>query len=459
MTVKALMPVRTLNLVTPLPHEGTDMRTADTDGSSRVWSGAVSPLIGESLRLGDVDSVDERSTRPTTPGIRTSTTATRTTTTRSSRPAPAPAADSSFSFSALVQAYLDCRQHKRNTTTALAFEANLERNLCDLFDELQAATYRPGRSICFVITRPKPREVWAADFRDRIVHHLLYNRVGRKIEASFIADSCACIPGRGTLYAAKRLEAKVRSITESWSRPAWYLKLDLANFFVSIDKRILRDQLASRIDSPWWLRLAETILFHDPRENFDLRGSPAKIHLVPPHKRLGNQPAHLGLPIGNLSSQFFANVYLDALDQHCKHDLHARHYIRYVDDFVLLHESPQWLNAALADIASFLPDRLNVRLNTSKTILQPVDRGVDFVGHVIKPWHRVTRRRTFNEAIRRTATMPADELFETANSYFGLLRQSSHHHHDCACLANVLRKRGHTISGDVSKTYRRSNAA
>jgi len=354
-----------------------------------------------------------------------------------------------------VQAYYDCRRTKRNTASALAFEAQLERNLCDLYDELQAGTYRPGRSICFVITRPKPREVWAAEFRDRIAHHFLYNAVGPRIEATFVADSCACIPGRGTLYAARRLEAKIRSITENWQRPAHYLKLDLANFFVSIDKRILAEQLATRITAPAWHRLAETILFHDPRQDFIYHGDERLLERVPPHKRLTNQPARLGLPIGNLSSQFFANVYLDALDQLIKHRIGARHYIRYVDDFILLHDDPHWLTDAQAQIEAFLADRLRLRLNPTKTILQPIARGVDFVGHVIKPHRRVTRRRTYHDALQRLAAISAEELFETANSYFGLLRQASHSHADRARLANLMRRRGYCVAGDLTQTFRK----
>ncbi len=462
MMVMATMPARYLDLVMPLAHEATAMRITETAGSRLARSGAVSMLIGEDLRQGDVDCMNGRSTllTPTMPGIRTSTTVTRTTTTSLTKAEPAPSADqpehhhADFSFEELVQAYLDCRQTKRNKPSAVAFEQDLERNLCQLRDELQDGSYRPGRSICFVITRPKPREVWAAEFRDRVVHHLLYNHIAPRFYASFIADSCACIPGRGTMYGAKRLEAKIRSVTQNWSRPAHYLKLDLVNFFVSIDKRIVFKQLARRITEPWWLDLAGTILFHDPRQNFELRGSQAELDLVPAHKRLTNQPAHLGLPIGNLSSQFFANVLLDDLDQHCKHQLRARHYIRYVDDFILLHESAQWLNAAHVDIEAWLPANLGVKLNPSKTILQPVDRGVDFVGQVIKPWYRTTRRRTFNEALSRSASIDASELFEAANSYFGLLRQASHSHTDRAHLANVLRKRGHCINGNLTKTYR-----
>jgi RNA-directed DNA polymerase len=463
MMVKATMTVRTFNLVAPLA-QATDMRITDTAGLDTLErSRAVSMLTDCSGRRGDVDSANKRSTRATqtTPGIRISTTETRTTTTRALSAECVPSADqdlrnhADFSFEELVQAYLDCRDTKRNKPSSLAFELNQEANLCQLDEELRNGSYRPGKSICFVITRPKPREVWAAEFRDRIVHHLLYNRISPRFYAGFIADSCACIPGRGTLYGAKRLEAKIRSITQNWSKPAHYLKLDLANFFVSIDKHIVRELLAKRVDG-WWLHLAELVLFHDPRKDFEFRGNPDLLDRVPPHKRLTSQPTHLGLPIGNLSSQFFANVLLDALDQHIKHDLRCKHYVRYVDDMVLLHESPQWLKAAKTDIEAWLPEKLDLWLNPKKTILQPVARGVDFVGQVIKPWHRYTRRRSFNEAISRSSQIDAGELFETANSYFGLLRQATHSHHDRVRLANVLRYRGHCISGDITKTYRRS---
>lgn len=390
--------------------------------------------------------------------------ATRTTTTRPTSFGPAPSADlfaeeppppppsPPYEFDELVRAYFDCRRTKRNSTSAIAFEQNLERNLVALNAELLAGAYRPGPSICFVVTRPKPREVWAAAFRDRIVHHLLHNRVAPRFYASFIADSCACIPGRGTLYAVERLEAKVRSVTANWSRAAWYLKCDIANFFVSIDKRVLQTQLAARIPEAWWRGLAELILFHDPRVDVVLQSPPSLLARVPAHKRLANQPTHLGLPIGNLSSQFFANVYLDALDQHVKHRIRARHYVRYVDDFVLLHESPAWLNGALAEIEAFLPHVLHTQLNRSKTVLQPLARGVDFVGQVIKPWQRSLRRRTLHEALSRTAGVPLDELQQTANSYFGLLRQTPAGHGDRARLAKIVRQRGRSVDRGFTKT-------
>ena len=381
----------------------------------------------------------------------------RTTTTRTTSSASAPSADSTvgpYPFCDLVQAYYDCRRSKRNSASALAFEMDLERNLVELHSDLTAGTYRPGRSICFVVTRPKAREVWAAAFRDRVVHHLLYNHVAPRFYASFIADSCACIPGRGTLYAAKRLEAKIRSASQNWSKPVFYLKCDLANFFVAIDKEVLRRQLAAKITEPWWLALAEQILMHDPREDYEVRSPAHLFNRVPQHKRLTAQPAHLGLPIGNLSSQFFANVYLNALDQFAKHQLGAKHYVRYVDDFVFLHESPQQLNSWLAEVEAFLPS-LGAKLNPTKTILQPVDRGVDFVGHVIKPWRRSTRKRSLAQALKRTAAAPSEDLRETANSYFGLLSQASHSEKDRAALARVVLKRGHSVNGALTKAYQK----
>lgn len=362
----------------------------------------------------------------------------------------------SYTFAALVQAYIDCRRTKRNSASALTFEQHQERHLYNLHQELLAGTWRPGKAYCFVVTAPKPREVWAAPFRDRIVHHLLYNAVAPRIEDSFIHTSCACIPGRGTLYATQHLERMVRSVTQNWQHPAWYLKIDLANFFVAIDKTVLRAQLVRRIAHTWWRDLAVQILTHDPRTDYELRGDPRLLDLVPANKRLINAPPNTGLPIGNLSSQFFANVYLDALDQHAKHQLKATRYVRYVDDAVLLHTSPQWLNAALADLTAWLPEKLHAHINPRKTVLQPVDRGIDFVGHLIKPWSHRTRPRTVSRAVQRLASMPAAETFAAGNSYLGLIGQATHSHHDQTRVANVLRDRGHVVAGDIGKVYRRA---
>jgi len=387
--------------------------------------------------------------------METRTTTIRTTILESGRSADYSGAD--LTVDELLCAYYDCRRHKRTTVNALRFEANLERNIMELYRELVAGSYRPGTSICFVVTRPRPREVWAADFRDRVVHHLLYNRIADRFHRSFIADSCACIPGRGTLYGATRLEHKVRSITQNWSRPAFYLKLDLASFFVSIDKNVLCQLLEQKISEPWIMWLTKTILFHDPRQDVRIKGHQKLLDLIPPHKSLFRQPAHLGLPIGNLSSQFFANVYLNPLDQFVKHRLGIRHYIRYVDDMVLLHDLPERLNHAAAEIGKFVSERLNMALNPRKTILQPIGRGVDFVGQIIKPWRRVLRKTTVQNAVATVSRKTGEDLVRSTNSYFGLLRQSDHSHGARVRLVRIALGKGHCANGGFTKIFKRKH--
>lgn len=446
-----------LNLVVPLATLATAMRIRETSSQSAQ---VPRNLLADANRLADVDSTTGHSILPTTPTCRTSVMATRTTTTRTMITVFVQSADlftqyhADFLFTDLVQAYFDCRQNKRNSSSALAFEIHLERNLNQLHRELVEGTYRPEPSICFVITHPKPREVWAAAFRDRIVHHLMYNHIAPAAHASFIADSCACIPGRGTLYAAERLESKVRSTTQNWQKKAYYLKCDIANFFVSINKKILGKLLKKRIHEPQWLALAEQILYHDPRPTVNMRCNPMLLERVPPHKRLTQQTTDYGLPIGNLSSQFFANIYMDVLDQFIKHELRCRHYIRYVDDFVLLHESPQQLNQWLAQITAFLPAQLDIRLNPTKTILQPIDRGVDFVGQVIKPWRRTTRRRTVKHAIARVLASDKHQVQKTANSYYGLFRMATHSHMDRVNLTHAVFTHGKAVNRQLTKTYK-----
>jgi RNA-directed DNA polymerase len=363
-----------------------------------------------------------------------------------------------FTTADLIHAWKCCRKSKRNSASALSFELDAERHLMHLRDALLARTWRPGRSICFVSTRPKVREVWAAPFEDRVVHHLLYNHISPRFERAFIHNTAACIKGRGTLFAALRLEGDVRSATQNWQHGAYYLKCDLSNFFVSIKKPILRERLHRRIPAAegagFWRWLADTILMHDPREDFEQRGDRSLFARVPAHKRLLNAPALTGLPIGNLPSQFFANVLLDGLDQHAKHSLRMRWYGRYVDDFYMLHPSAQHLNEALADLTTWLPEHLGCHLNPRKTVLQPLERGIDFVGQVIKPWRRTPRASTVATALHRLADMPAEELFTAGNSYLGLFGQASHGHSTQAKVARTLRRRGHAVAGDLSKAYR-----
>jgi len=160
----------------------------------------------------------------------------------------------------MFDAYFDCRRNKRNSLNALVFEFELERNLMTLYRDLKDGTYTIGTSICFIVTTPKPREVWAADFRDRVVHHLLYNAIKERFHNRFIYDSFSCIPEKGTLAACKRLQHFTKSATRNYTIKVYYLKADIANFFVSIDKAILFEELKRYVKEDWILILIEQII-------------------------------------------------------------------------------------------------------------------------------------------------------------------------------------------------------
>ncbi|BAE49264.1 Retron-type reverse transcriptase [Paramagnetospirillum magneticum AMB-1] len=355
---------------------------------------------------------------------------------------------SEITVAQLFEAYYECRRHKRTTRSALAFEVALEANLMQLLTELRAGTWWPAPATVFAITRPKPREVWAAQFRDRIVHHLVYRAINPLFEPAFIADSCACIKGRGTLYAADRLERHLRSVTEGWSKPAYYLKADIANFFGSIRHDVLFAMLARRIADPTMLELCRRLVFQDVRQGAIVQDAAGTLARVPSHKSLFQTPAGIGLPIGNLSSQFFANVYLDPVDQMVKRRLKLR-YVRYVDDMVIVHQDPKVLLAAADAIRAHLSG-LGLHLAESKTFVAPVEKGVDFVGHVIRPHRRSARPKTHRVALARISTMPKAEVPDSATSYLGLFRHSGSRA-QIAAVARVAVRRGFRVDRELTK--------
>lgn len=333
---------------------------------------------------------------------------------------------SDLTVSELFQAYYDCRKNKRNTWNALKFEENLERNLMDLYYELISMQYTPGRSIMFVITRPKAREVWAADFRDRIVHHVMYNRYSPLFYRRFIYDSYACIPEKGTLNASNRVQSFIRSASDSGKHLTWFLKADIANFFVSIDKKILDKLLVKHITDSWWLWLTRIILHKDAKQNVYIKSPERLLKQVPKHKSLLYAKHGFGLPIGNLSSQFFANVYLDELDKYAKTDLGLKYYARYVDDIVVIGYSGQQMEWAYRKMSDFLHEKLGIKFHPNKKQINKTEHGVNFVGYIIKPYQKYVRRSTINNMYYRSKQRKDFEsLRATINSYFGMLRHAN----------------------------------
>ena len=301
-----------------------------------------------------------------------------------------------FSFENIYKKYLKCRKNKRNTVNALKFEINCEENLVDLKEELDAGSYCPSRSVCFMATKPKLREIFAADFRDRIVHHILVDYLERIWEPKFIFDSYACRKKKGTHLGVKRLQGFLRKVTRNRSRRAFYLQLDIENYFMSIDKDILYGIIADKVRDESVLWLAKILLYHDCTKNYILKGDRGYLKKIAPRKSLFYTEGRKGLPIGNLTSQFFANVYLNELDQFVKHRLKCRYYLRYCDDFVMLSEERENLIEWKDEIERFLAERLRLRLNGKRQSFQPVSNGINFLGYIIRPDYLLVRRRVVN---------------------------------------------------------------
>ena len=305
-----------------------------------------------------------------------------------------------FTFKALYGAYLDCRRKKRRKRFAQEFEVNLEENLFDLVEELSTKRYQPSPSFCFVAKNDKFREVFAAPFRDRVVHHLLVRHLEKIWEPIFIHDSFACRQGKGTHAGVLRLQSLTRKVSRISTRGAWFGQFDIKAFFPSIDRRLLLDMVLSRLADSEMRWLAEVVILHDPTENSIYKCSPAKWDNIPEHKSLFSVEKGKGLPIGNLTSQFFANVYLDALDQFVKHRLKVRFYLRYVDDFILLHQNKEQLLIWKGQIKEFLNDVLKLELHPQRQFIRPLSNGIDALGYIVRPSYLLIRRRVVENCKR-----------------------------------------------------------
>lgn len=322
----------------------------------------------------------------------------------------------------IFNAYYECRKNKRNTYDALEFEQNLETNLMNLYYELINDTYEISRSLCFVVLKPKPREIWAATFRDRIVHHLIYNKFFDLFQKDFIFDSFACLPTKGTLYASNRLEHFIRSSTNNYKKEIYFLKADIDNYFVSINKTILFDIIRRKVVDVWWLNLIEKIIFNNCTKNCIFKSSKQILSRIPSHKSLFNAKPDCGLPIGNLSSQFFANIYLNELDQYAKHKLRTRYYLRYVDDIVILNESAITLNEYYDSMQNFLKTNLQINFKKSKKQINKTKVGINFVGYIIRPYTKYLRKSTINNIYNSDRIL--ESPLESLNSYFGILKHA-----------------------------------
>jgi retron-type reverse transcriptase len=322
------------------------------------------------------------------------------------RPAGVPgeypgAAPEGIRFPDILSAFQRARQGKRPSVNQLQFELRWMDNLLEIQDQINAGTWSPRPTTCFIATRPKAREIHAPDFADRVVHHLVVPPLEAVCEPTFISDSYANRSGKGSHAAVRQLVAFVRQVA-SGQGGGYFLQLDIHNCFNSVKRKILYGLLKARmqragISLPIQHAVHALLRLSPLEQGVHYRASAEERAQVPPHKRLENAPPGCGIPIGNLSSQFFINVYLNELDQFVKHVLKAKRYLRYVDDFVLVHRDREQLLAWQHQIEAFLASRLNLSLKADIR-LQPLTDGIDFLGYIVRPSHTLVRRRVVSHA-------------------------------------------------------------
>ena len=341
----------------------------------------------------------------------------------------------------LFDAYFNCRSNKRNTANAIAFEVDYESNLVKLVEEINNGSYQIGRSIAFIVNKPVKREIFAANFRDRVVHHLIFNKFNPLFEKKFIHDSYSCRVGKGTHFGIQRINKFIRQCSANYTKDCYILKLDLQGFFMSINKNILFEKLEHFIqqkykapDKELIIELCRKVIFNDPTQNCTIKGKRSNWNDLPETKSLFHSKPNCGLPIGNLTSQVFANFYMDHFDHYIKHDLSIRYYGRYVDDFVIVHESKEFLRTLIPKLSIFLQSELQATIHPKKIYLQHYSKGVKFLGTVILPNRIYIANRTkgnFYNAIEKQnliarnhkPTKEEQQAFQSSmNSYLGIMK-------------------------------------
>lgn len=347
-----------------------------------------------------------------------------------------------FTLEEVFDAYFSCRSNKRNTINALAFELDYESKLIQLWNDLNDGSYQPGKSIAFIVNKPVLREIFAADFRDRVVHHLIINKLNPLFEKEFIQDSYACRLGKGTHHGINRANKFIRQCSKSYTEDCYVLKLDIEGFFMHINKEILFSRLQKFIEAQYKqkdqqlvLEICHKIIFNSPTENCIIKGAAKNWEGLPKTKSLFQSPKNCGLPIGNLTSQIFANFYMSTFDHFTKKKLGIRFYGRYVDDFILVHPNKKYLKSLIPIISNYLNNELKLKLHPKKIYLQHYSKGVKFLGTVIKPKRIYIANRTkgnfFNAIQKHNQVMelshkPSSEdqnaFLSSMNSYLGIMK-------------------------------------
>jgi len=299
------------------------------------------------------------------------------------------------SMNNLANSWRKARKKKTKKNYVIEFEKDIRGNLLKLREELLNHTYKPQPLVTFILRDPKTRRISKSAFRDRIVHHSVVGIIEPIFEKIFIYDSCANRIGKGNLFALKRLKYFITKVSENGDYLdnkfkdknfifGYCLKADIKHYFREINREILLNIIRKKINCKNTILLIKIIL-----DNFE---------------------DNKGMPLGNLTSQFFANVYLNELDYFVKHKLRVKYYIRYVDDFVILHQSKKQLGIWKKEIEKFLEQELKLELHPDKSSIVPLSRGLDFVGFRNFYHFKLLRKRNIKKMIAKINLFNKREL-------------------------------------------------
>lgn len=335
---------------------------------------------------------------------------------------------------ALYESFLMARRGKLNTNDEFKFEVNWYENLEQLADDIIMRQYKPSRSKAFIISNPVYREIFAAPFRDRIVHHLMYAIVAPWWDKRFISDATSCRNNKGTDYAVARLQKFMRKASLNGQRKAYVMKGDISGYFMSLKRELLYKKimwgLERQFSAKGWLYdlciyLWKEIIFDDPIEGVRIAGKISDWQVLPVNKSLFNQPEGQGIVIGNLTSQLLSNVFMNDFDWYVKKTLGFKYYGRYVDDFFIVitgDEIPKAQMAMKNEISDFLAE-MGLTLHPKKHYLQEVNKGCPFLGKMVHldanlPGKRY--RKNMRKAIINFESGNGD--IETIISYIGMAK-------------------------------------
>lgn len=279
------------------------------------------------------------------------------------------------------------------------FFLNLSDNILSLKTDIVNENYRHGGYEAFNISDPKPRNIHKASVRDRLVHHAIYRVIYPRIDKIFIADSYSCRLGKGTHRAIERFDCFSRKVSKNNTRTAWVLKCDIRKFFASIDHEILLKILDKHIADKQAVNLLREIIMS-----------------------FSSVRSGLGLPLGNLTSQLLVNIYMNEFDQFVKHVLRIKYYIRYADDFLFMSPDRNFLVSLIPKVDSFLKNELKLTLHPNKLELKTLSSGVEFLGWVNFPKHRILKTKTKKRMIKRLMFNPSSG---TVASYVGLMKHGN----------------------------------